>query len=253
VSPEKIRADDLVVELGLAEDEKHAAALLMSGTVIATDPSGHEHKIEKAGERMPIGTTLRITGGLEPFVSRAGRKLDAALTTFQIDVRDHVCADIGVSTGGFTDCLLRRGAARVHCVDVAYGQVAWRVRSDPRVSLHERTNARHLPKNAFGESVDIVVADVSFISLTAILPVLVEQNSDAAHLVLMVKPQFEVDREHAPGGVVVDPQVRLGAIDRVIKSGRKLGLRFLSGVPSSVPGRDGNVEHFIHFEALGGE
>lgn len=219
----------------------------MAGLLVSTWPNGQEHKITKAGDLVPPGTTLRRIGEDREFVTRAGGKLDGALDAFNIDVRGSICADIGIAGGGFTDCLLRRGAARVHGVDVAYGQVAWKIRSDPRVVLHERTNARLLTPNAFGERVGFVVADVSFISLAAILPALIGQLSERAALVLLVKPQFELRAEEVgEGGIVRDPALRDAAVDRVVAAAAELGLSLAGKVESSVPGRDGNVEQLVH-------
>ena len=245
--PAKVRADELAVELGLAGDVARARAMIMAGLVVATWPSGQEHKVEKAGDMLPVGSTLRRAGEDREFVSRAGGKLDGALDAFGIDVGGRVCADIGISTGGFTDCLFRRGALRVHGVDVSYVQVAWKIRSDPRVVLHERTNARLLPPRAFGENVSFLVADVSFISLAAILPALVEQLEPRTEMVLLVKPQFELEREAVgEGGIVRDPALRRAAVDRVLAAATTLGLATAGDVESSVPGRDGNIEHLVH-------
>lgn len=231
----------------MAEDLPRARAMIMAGLIVSTWPNGQEHKITKAGDLLPFGTTLRRIGEDREFVTRAGGKLDGALDAFAIEVRELICADIGIAGGGFTDCLLRRGATRVHGVDVAYGQVAWKIRSDPRVVLHERTNARLLAPNAFGERVRFVVADVSFISLAAILPAVVAQLDDRAALVLLVKPQFELRAEEVgEGGIVRDPALRAAAVDRVVAAAAELGLAFAGKVESSVPGRDGNVEQLIH-------
>jgi 23S rRNA (cytidine1920-2'-O)/16S rRNA (cytidine1409-2'-O)-methyltransferase len=243
----KTRADELVVELGLAEDLPRARAMIMAGVLVATWPSGQERKLEKPGDLLPQGSTLRRTGEARVFVARSGKKLEGALDRFGVDVKDRVCADIGIAAGGFTDCLLRRGARKVYGVDVAYGQVAWSIRSDPRVVLHERTNARLLPPDVFGERVDLLVADVSFISLATLLPALVPQLKDEAELVLLVKPQFELPKaEIDEGGVITDPNKRRRAIEQVVSAARTLGLELKNEAESTLPGRDGNVEHLVH-------
>ncbi|XP_067029284.1 putative rRNA methyltransferase YqxC [Acropora muricata] len=173
----------------------------MAGQVLITDPHGRERRVEKAGERYPAEWTFRLKGDPRRFASRAGDKLDGALDAFGIDVAHRVCADIGISSGGFTDCLLSRGARRVHGVDVAYGTVDLRLREDPRVTLYERTNARLLGPNAFGEPVEVAVIDVSFISVTAIVKPVTDQLAPTGSLVILVKPQFEASRHQVgPGG-----------------------------------------------------
>ncbi|MCK6552634.1 TlyA family RNA methyltransferase [Myxococcota bacterium] len=242
----RTRADHLAVEAGLAPDVARAASLIMEGRVIALDPRGREHRVDKPGEPLRAGTTLRLKGEARTFVSRAGHKLDDALTAFGVDVTGWICADIGISTGGFTDCLLRRGAARVHGVDVGYGDVAWSIRTDARVVLHERTNARTLPPRAFGELVRLAVVDVSFITLGAVLPAIVAQLDDDGAIVALVKPQFELGREDLDGGIVRDDAARARAIAGVVEAAGALGLGLAHDAPSSTPGADGNVEHLVH-------
>lgn len=247
----KTRADELVVELGLAEDLPKARALIMAGVLVATWPTGQEHKLGKAGEMLPAGSTLRRTGEERVFVARSGKKLEGALDRFGVEVAGKICADIGIAAGGFTDCLLRRGASRVHGVDVAYGQVAWSIRSDPRVILYERTNARLLPPNAFGEPIELMVADVSFISLATLFPALVPQLAESAELVLLVKPQFELPKEDIDdGGVILDPEKRRRAIAQVVDAGKLLGLELIDEAESTLPGRDGNVEHLVRLRRM---
>lgn len=240
--PPKLRADRLLVEQGLAEDEAAAQALIMAGRVLSTDPEGREEKVDKPGTPLRAWCALRIKGKARPYVSRAGQKLAGALDDFGVDPGGLVCADIGLSTGGFTDCLLRRGARRVHGVDVAYGVVDWRIRTDPRVVLYERTNARHLPPDFFGEPIDLAVVDVSFISVTAILPSLCANMNDPSRLLVLVKPQFEAAREDAPEGVVQDDAVRARAADRVAEAARAAGFRERARADSVLAGADGNRE-----------
>ena len=241
------RVDARLVEHGLASSLGEARGRIMAGQVLAIDPQGHERRVEKAGERFPAEWTFRLKGSRRRFASRAGEKLDAALDVFGIDVSGWVCADIGISTGGFTDCLLSRGARRVHGVDVAYGTVDLRLRADPRLVLHERTNARHLGPNAFGEPVDLAVIDVSFISATAIVKPVTDQLAPAGSLVILVKPQFEAPRERVgPGGIVTDPAVRTAAANRVAAAGRTVGFVESARAPSPVTGVRGNVELFLY-------
>lgn len=271
----RIRADALVVELGLAADPPAARALIMSGVVIARDAAGRERRVEKAGEQLARACTLRLAKGArvprpgaaqprslgegpeapdgetgpppQAWASRAGGKLEAALDTFGVDVHGRICADFGIGTGGFTDVLLARGALRVHGVDVGYGDVAWRIRTDPRVRLHERTNVRTLAPLAFGEVVTLGVIDVSFISLVTVLPAVLGQLAEDGELVALVKPQFELPRAQVAGGVVTSDEARRRAVHSVIAAALELGLEPCGEAPSSVPGRDGNVEHLVHF------
>lgn len=244
--PPKLRADKLLVVQGLADTEAMAQALIMASRVLATDPDGKEHRIDKPGSPLRTWVSLRIKGSLRPYVSRAGTKLEGALDTFEIDPTGWVCADIGLSTGGFTDCLLRRGATRIHGVDVSYGIVDWRIRTDPRLVLYERTNARHLANNAFGEQVRLAVVDVSFISATAILPAVSAQLSEDGALVILVKPQFEAARHEAPKGVVQDESVRQATVDKVVSAADALGLQLCGQADSQLAGADGNRELLVH-------
>lgn len=244
--PPKLRADQLVVQQGLAEDQASAAALIMTGRVIATEPEGREYKVDKAGLGLRTWVSLRVKGKPRPYVSRAGTKLAGALDHFQINPEGRVCADIGLSTGGFTDCLLRRGATRVHGVDVSYGIVDWRIRTDPRLVLHERTNARTLPPDAFSERVSLMVVDVSFISAASILPALCGQLAPGADLVVLVKPQFEAAKADVQGGIVRDEAIRQKAVTAVVQAAQDQQMTMLGQVDSSLPGTQGNRELLIH-------
>jgi 23S rRNA (cytidine1920-2'-O)/16S rRNA (cytidine1409-2'-O)-methyltransferase len=242
----KERADKLLVIRGLAQTEAEAGALLLTGRVMASEPDRPELKVDKAGTKLDPASSFRLTGEVRRFVSRGGLKLEGALDALQIDPRGRVCADLGLSTGGFTDCLLKRGALRVHGVDVGYGLVDWKLRGDPRLVLHERTNARQLAADALGERVTLLVADLSFISLVSVLPAMIGQCAPGADLLLLVKPQFELDREEVGSGVVADPALRQKAIARVKIEAERLGLRVKAGVDSTISGADGNVEHLLH-------
>lgn len=246
--PKKVRADRLLQERGLVTSLAEATGLLLAGKVMATEPERPERKVEKPGEALHPSTHFRLLGEVRPYVSRAGQKLAGALDAFGLSPAGWICADLGLSTGGFTDCLLQRGAAKVHGVDVAYGVVDWKLRGDPRLVLHERTNARTLPPLAFGEAVRLLVADLSFISLGAILPAAVGQLLPEADLVLLVKPQFELPAEDTVAGVVRDPSARARAIEAVAQAARALGLKVKGGVDASLAGADGNLEHLLHLE-----
>lgn len=204
-------------------------------------------KKEKAGTLVPVNANITITGQDLPYVSRGGLKLEKALTVFPVEPEGKVALDVGASTGGFTDCLLQHGASRVIAVDVGYGQLAWKLRQDPRVTVLERTNIRYVtPKDIGEELVDLVTVDVSFISLRLVLPVIVSLAKDSADFILLVKPQFEAGKDKVgKHGVVRDPavhqQVLSGMIDEALKHGLKIGgLDF-----SPIKGPEGNIEYLL--------
>ena len=238
----RVRADRLLVTSGLCESGSEAQALILAGRVYRNST-----RIEKAGIALPADAILEVRGRPHPWVSRGGIKLAHALDHFRLDPTDTVAIDVGASTGGFTDVLLHRGARLVYAVDVGYGQLAWKLRSDPRVTVLERTNARHLDAEHVPPPVDLVVCDASFIGLAKILPAPLALTRPGAHLVALVKPQFEVERHQVgKGGIMRDPEVRAQAVDGVI--------RFLSGMPgwhvlgqteSPVQGADGNIEFLV--------
>lgn len=232
-----------MVARGLAPTRSRAQALILEGLV----RSG-ERSVIKPGDLIATDAPLQIAGSAHPYVGRGGVKLAAALETFHIDPLGLVCLDIGASTGGFTDCLLQRGATRVWAVDVGYGQFAWELRSDPRVRLLERTNIRTLPRAAIADSIDLAVIDVSFISLRLVLPKTVEFLRAAGRVVALIKPQFEVGREHVGrGGIVRDPVHRERAVDEVLAAAADQGLRAAGTIPSPIPGREGNLEYLAAF------
>lgn len=243
VSMEKVRVDVLLVEAGLAESRERAQALVLAGVVVADD-----HRVTKPGQRLPRETNLRLKGEPNPFVSRGGLKLRAALDAFGVAVEGLACVDVGASTGGFTDCLLQRGARTVYAVDVGYGQLAWRLREDKRVVNLERQNVRELPREIIPGRIDLVVADASFISLRLILPKIRELLAPAGDAIVLVKPQFEVGRgQVGKGGVVRDPSLRKAAVDEVSAEARSLGFEVLGAIESPVTGaKKGNVEHLMH-------
>ncbi len=234
----KIRADRLLVERGLAESRERAQALIMEGVVYT--PSG---RILKAGTKVPADVELEVKGGL-PFVGRGGVKLARALDQFQLDVTGLTVLDVGASTGGFTDCLLQRGARRVYAVDVGHGQMDYGLRQDPRVTVLEKTNARHpfqLP-----ESVDLVTIDVSFISLTLIVPEAVQHLKPGRYIAALVKPQFEALKEQVGrGGVIKDPKIHAAVLGKMVNWAVGQGLRVRDMCRSPIQGDAGNHEFFI--------
>jgi 23S rRNA (cytidine1920-2'-O)/16S rRNA (cytidine1409-2'-O)-methyltransferase len=241
----KLRLDQLLVQRGLAASRERAQRLIEAGAVLVA-----ERRVDKPGSRVDLDAELRLLVADHPFVSRGGLKLEGVLDRLAVSVQGRVVADLGASTGGFTDCLLRRGAARVHAVDVGYGILDWRLRQDPRVHVLERTNARHLTAAALGERVDLVVADLSFISLKLVFPAVREILSAGGMAVLLVKPQFELSaRLVGKGGVVRDETLRAQAVDSVLRAALESGFETLGQAASPVPGQKGNQEIFVHLRA----
>jgi 23S rRNA (cytidine1920-2'-O)/16S rRNA (cytidine1409-2'-O)-methyltransferase len=237
------RADLLLVERGLATSRTQAQALVMAGAVVAG-----ESRVEKPGQLLAPDVPLRIKEGAAPrkFVSRGALKLEKALDAFPLDPAGLVCADLGASTGGFTDLLLQRGAVRVHAVDVGYGQLHPRLRADPRVVVHERVNARLLEAGGLGEDVDLVVGDLSFISLRLVLPAVKALLRPGGRAILLVKPQFEVGKgEVGKGGVVREDEKRVAALRGVEAVARELGFEVLGHAESPIAGPAGNREWLL--------
>jgi len=236
--PGKQRLDVLLVERGLVETRARAQAIILAGKVFSGD-----RRLDKAGQRIPADAPLEVRGRDHPYVSRGGVKLAGALDAFALDPAGLVVADFGASTGGFTDCVLQRGAARVYAVDVGYGQLAHRLRVDDRVVVLERTNARHL--EALAEPVDLVVIDASFISIAKLLPAARRVLRVGGEVVGMVKPQFEVGRAALDKGVVKDPAARSRAIDEVAAAAEALGFEVVDRCDSALAGPEGNLEAFL--------
>ena len=237
----KLRADQLLVERGLAESRAKAQALILAGLVF----SG-ERKIDKAGQPLAGDSALEVRGKDHPWVSRGGVKLAHALDRFGWDVTGAVALDVGSSTGGFTDVLLSRGAARVFAVDVGTNQLAWKLRNDPRVLVHEQTNARYLTSEIVTEPVDIIVCDASFIGLAKALDTALGFAKPRARLVALVKPQFEADRhEIGKGGVVRDPEVHRRVCEAAANWVRSRGWEVLGIETSPITGPEGNVEFLL--------
>ncbi len=237
----RVRADQLLVERGLAESRSRAQALLLAGRVF----SG-ERRIDKCGERLLANSPLEVREGAR-FVSRGGDKLEGVLRALKFDVTGRIAADFGASTGGFTDCLLVYGAVRVHAIDVGYGQLADKLRKDPRVVSLERTNARHLTHETLGELVDLVVMDASFIGVEKLLPGVTAVLRGGGHLLALVKPQFEAGRSEVTRGkgVIRDESVRLSAVARAREAIANAGFTIEGEVDSAVPGPKGNLERFV--------
>jgi len=243
----KIRVDLLLVERGLVPSRERARALILAGRVLVS-----EQKVEKAGASVPEDAPVRLLGEEQAYVSRGGLKLAAALEHWPIDVQGRACLDVGASTGGFTDCLLQHGAAHVTAVDTGFGQIAMKLRTDPRVRLVERTNARYLAPTALeegreGPALSLLVMDVSFISATLLLGPVLAAAPGVREAVILVKPQFEAGRGHiGKGGIVRDPEAHQLAIDRVADCVRSLGWEVVATIPSPITGTEGNLEFLLY-------
>lgn len=239
----KRRADQLLVERGLAESRARAQALILAGSVFEG-----ERRIAKAGDQLATDTALRVKGRDHPWVSRGGVKLAHALDHFGIDVSARIALDIGASTGGFTDVLLARGAQLVYAVDVGHGQLAWKLRHDPRVIVHERLNARSLTREQIPEPVDIIACDASFIGLAKVLQAPLTLAAAGAALVALVKPQFEAGREDVgKSGVVRDPAIHIAVCERAAEwVGAQPGWTVIGVVESPILGPEGNREFFLY-------
>ncbi|MDB4982758.1 MAG: hemolysin [Myxococcales bacterium] len=241
----RVRADLAVVEQGLAPSREKARALILAGEVLVG-----EGRVEKAGELVDAGAELRLKSAPMPYVSRGGLKVAHALDVFGVDPRGLVALDVGASTGGFTDCLLQRGAGRVYCVDVGHGQLDWKIASDTRVRVFDRVNVRLAPPDLLPEKVDLVVIDVSFISLRLVLPRLLAFAKGGAPVVALVKPQFEVGRaDVGKGGIVRDEAARARALDEVRAAAVALGYEARGDTVSPITGGKGNVEFLLHLRA----
>jgi len=238
----KIRLDRLVADRGLADSRARAQALILAGQVLVD-----EQKVEKCGALVSSEAELRLVGAPLKYVSRAGLKLEGALDYFGVDPQGKICLDVGSSTGGFTDCLLTRGAVRVIAVDVGTNQLDWKLGRDPRVVVHEKTNARYLTLDRVGTRVELVTMDVSFISATQILPALPPLLAPQAEILVLVKPQFEVGRgEVGKGGIVRETRLHEQAVGKVSAKLDEVGFRDLRSVESVLAGASGNREYFVH-------
>ena len=242
----KIRIDLLLVDRGLVQSRERARALILAGRVLV-----NEQKIDKPGTNVSSDAAIRLLGDDMPYVSRGGLKLQAALDHWQIDIAGRACLDVGASTGGFTDCLLQRGGAHVTAVDTGFGQIAMKLRNDPRVHLVERTNARFLAPGALAEPgqpvLTLLVMDVSFISATLLLAPVFAAAPAITEAVILIKPQFEAGRGNVgKGGIVRDPEVHKLAIEKVSSSITELGWEVVEVIPSPITGAEGNIEFLLY-------
>ena len=241
----KIRLDTYLTEQGFFESRARAQAAIMAGQVLVD-----EQKIDKPGTAIKPGAAIRLLGDQLKYVSRGGLKLEKALQVFPVTVEGKVMADIGASTGGFTDCALQNGASKVYAVDVGYGQLAWKLRSDPRVVNMERTNARTLDETSLPEQVDAVSIDVAFISLEKILPAVKKILKPDGFVIALIKPQFEAGKEHiGKKGVVKDPDVHKEVISRIINFAKMEGFGIGGLDFSPVKGPEGNIEYLLYLKA----
>ena len=237
----KERIDKLLVDRGLAKSLPQAQALILEGLVFA-----NEQRIEKPGTRVDLSLSIRLKKLPPPYVSRGGLKLEKALKVFAPSIENWVCLDIGASTGGFTDCLLQQGAARVFAVDVGHNQLDWKLRSDPRVRSFEGVNARFLNFDAIGAKVDLITMDLSFISLAIVLPVLPQFTKPGTRVICLVKPQFEVGKgEVEKGGLVTDAAKHIQVVQKIRVAAVGLGFRELGVIESPIEGMEGNKEFLM--------
>ena len=236
------RIDKLLVERGFAESRNRAQSLVMAGQVIVAN-----QRVDKPGHLVEATAEIRIKGETPRYVSRGGLKLEAALSRFEVDPQNRNCIDVGASTGGFTDCLLQHGAARVWAVDVGHNQLAWQIRQDPRVEVIEGLNARNLNERSWPVKFELATVDVSFISLTKILPALVEVVTERADCIALIKPQFEVGKgEVGKGGIVTDPAKHRRVLTEIADYSIHIGFGVIDLMESPILGAEGNREFLIH-------
>jgi 23S rRNA (cytidine1920-2'-O)/16S rRNA (cytidine1409-2'-O)-methyltransferase len=242
----KERLDNFLVAKGYFETRSKAQAAIMAGNILV-----NELKIDKPGTQIKNDSIIREIGKKLPYVSRGGLKLKKALETFTIEIKDKIFADIGASTGGFTDCALQNGAQKVYAIDVGYGQLAWKLRTDDRVVNMERTNARTLDENSLDDKIDIATIDVAFISLSKILPSVLKILAPNGCVIALIKPQFEAGKENVgKKGVVRDPKIHEEVINNVIEMALELGF-FVSGLEySPVKGPEGNIEYLVYLSRI---
>ncbi len=238
---QKVRLDILLAERNLVSSRQKAKALVMAGQVLVNGTP-----VDKPGTRIEKNSDIVIRGNANPYVSRGGLKLEAALQYWKIEVADLVCMDVGASTGGFTDCLLQHGARKVVAIDVGYGQLAWSLRQDERVMVLERTNIRYLESQRVPFPIDLAVIDVSFISLKLVIPKVLEFLGPSGHIVALVKPQFEVGKgQVGKGGVVRDPHLHQVVLEKLKQYFKGLGLFWEAAIESPIRGPKGNKEYLV--------
>ena len=245
----KERIDLLLVEQNLAESRAKAQAMIMAGEVYV-----EEQKIDKAGTMVPTDAVITVRSNPCPYVSRGGLKLEKALKDFGVDVTGFICSDSGASTGGFTDCLLQNGASKVFAIDVGYGQLAWKIRNDPRVVTMERTNIRYVTPEDLGVALDLSVVDVSFISLRTVLPAIKALLKPTGQILCLIKPQFEAGKgKVGKKGVVREPEIHVEVLDGFLALAKELGMTLCHLTYSPVKGPEGNIEFLGHLKMNGGE
>ncbi len=238
----KERLDKIIVDRGLVSSRERARALIMEGKVQVNGVP-----VTKAGTMVASDVPVEVSGGEIPYVSRGGLKLEAALKYFNISAGGKVAMDVGASTGGFTDCLLQHGAIKVYCIDVGYGQLAWKLRQDPRIIIIERANIRYLEKEKIPDSVALATIDVSFISLVKVVPKVLEFVQPEGEVIALIKPQFEVGKgEVDKGGVIKDAAKRERAVEQVKEAMESLGLKVIGVMQSPITGQKGNIEYLIY-------
>lgn len=245
----KVRIDDLLLERGLAESKAKAHAIVLAGIVLA-----NEQRVEKPSEKFVENTKIRLKHDLEKskYVGRGGLKLEKALSEFHIRLNEYVCLDIGSSTGGFTDCLLQSGAKKVFAVDSGTNQLDWKLRNDERVEVRENTNARYLKPEDFNEKFDLITMDVSFISVTKILPALKELLNKNGKIIVLIKPQFEVNKEDVEaGGIVKSSEKHKEVIEKINYFAENIGLKFMQITDSPILGMEGNKEFLAVYGRAG--
>ncbi len=239
----KRRLDNLLLERGIVQSRERAKGLILSGDVRVNG-----NPVNKAGTLIDENAEIEITKDI-PYVSRGGLKLEKAIKEFNINVKDKAAIDVGASTGGFTDCLIQYGAKKVYAVDVGYGQLAWKLRNDPRVVVIERKNIRYIKSSDIGEPVDIATIDVSFISLKLVLPVVKNLLKENGEIIALIKPQFEVGKgEVGKGGIVKDEEKHKKVISDIKSFATDLGLKVLGVTESPIAGQKGNVEFLIYLQ-----
>ena len=244
----KQRLDLLMTERGLCDSRSRAQALIMSGAVFVDG-----QKCDKAGTPVADDAAVEVRGETCPFVSRGGLKLEKALREFGVDPTGYVCSDSGASTGGFTDCLLQKGAKKVFAIDVGYGQLAWSLRTDPRVVCMERTNIRYVTPEDLGEPLDLSVVDVSFISLRLVLPAVQKLLKPTGQVLCLIKPQFEAGKDKVgKKGVVREPEIHLEVLENYVENAHAAGFKVLDVTFSPIKGPEGNIE-FLGYLAKQGE
>ena len=240
----KIRLDQYLVQHGLIQSRERAKAMIMSGVVFV-----NEQKVDKAGEMIKEDAKVEVRGHDIGYVSRGGLKLEKAMKCFPLTPNGKVCMDIGASTGGFTDALLKNGAAKVYAVDVGYGQLAWSLRNDARVVSMERTNVRYITAEQISEPLDLAVMDLSFISVKLILPAVCPLLKDDAEVVCLIKPQFEAGREEVgKKGVVRDPKVHRMVLEQYLENAHHAGFAVRDFTYSPITGQEGNIEYLLHLQ-----